>query len=146
MISNHNKNMSSFRIIEPKPYQQAQQVQIGQLAQQQIPMIINPSSGQQNGSPIALNPGRTTPNGFYVIGNNPNMLQQSSVSISNSFSQQHPFQNGAYNIQHHHQSHQQQTPPRIRNLSDTDSSCIPGNLYYDPPPKSSSIKTDPFKI
>lgn len=142
MISNHNKNMSSFRIIEPKPYQQAQQVQIAQLAQQQIPMIINPSSGQQNGSPIALNPGRTTPNGFFVIGNNPNMLQQSSVSISNSFSQQHPYQNGGYNIQHH-QLHQQQTPPRIRNLSDTDSSCIPGK--FKTPFKSSSIKTIPLK-
>lgn len=179
MLSNHhNQNMSSFRIIEPKPYQQAQQVPLA-AAQQQVPIISNTTQRtttptntmpSTNSSPMAMK--HQMANGSWTNGtsssgvgtslatfsahelnnlngnsniginnNNNQLLQQSSVSIANSLShqqlyQQQPTQHQQYNQQqqalfnqqvpHPHASLHHLHTPRIRNLSDTDSSCIPG--------------------
>lgn len=74
MLSNHHQSSSSFRIIEPKRFQQAQQIPVS-MSNQQIP-ILSMRSNQT-------------------------------------------YDNNSYPVY-------QQQAPRVRNLSDTDSSYIPG--------------------
>ncbi|CAF0716070.1 unnamed protein product [Brachionus calyciflorus] len=99
MISNHNKNSSSFRIIEPRKFQHAQQIPVS-LSNQQIPIL--------------------------------SVRSNSAVPTSNSnfeFSSTNQQQQQYYQYQQQQQQQQQQQIKqnnyRIRNLSDTDSSCIP---------------------
>lgn len=178
MISNHNQNMSSFRIIEPKPYQQAQQVPLN--AVQQVPILSNSimtsngSSSWMNGgagtsgcisSGIGAGTSSLTNNNNEIINANNQSLQQSSISMTNSLSHQQLYQhqqqmlvnqqaaqsaNSMLHLQHFHQVPQLNNhisaaaasgnhhslsamhlqTQRIRNLSDTDSSCIPGNTFF----------------
>lgn len=103
MLSNHNKNASSFRIIEPKQFQQAQQIPIP-LAQQ-IP-ILSVNKHHNN----------SFTNGAILFNDNHTPASFNSHSMSH----QHLYQN------QQHQNQQYQLQQRTRNLSDTDSSCIPG--------------------
>jgi hypothetical protein len=91
MLSNHNKNTSSFRIIEPKQFQQAQQIPL--TLSQQIPIL---SINNMNNTTINNNTSSCNSN--------------SNLANSNSFNSK---------------AQQQQ---RSRNLSDTDSSYIPGKI------------------
>ena len=96
MLSNHNKNTSSFRIIEPKQFQQAQQIPLN--LSQQIPILsINNMNNNNNNNNNKIN------NNNNNCNSNGNLANSNS---SNSKTQQHL---------------------RSRNLSDTDSSYIPGN-------------------
>lgn len=113
MISNHNRNNSSFRIIEPKQqsplqFQHALQTPIN--LQQHIPILTTNQ------------PNLYTPNSM----NNSNYNHSSSGNYLNS-SRSHNS-----NIMNNNNSvhYQRNNSNRVRNLSDTDSSYIPGNLIY----------------
>lgn len=168
MISNHNQNMSSFRIIEPRPFQQAQQVQIPIHAVAAAATTLVSSSTPQSPPPplppppppsstfLAANMNTsttttttTTSGGGSMSTFNSsqidqqqqqhqqnstlNVQQSSSASITNSLSHHHLYQNGGGSssmngiVQH---AYHMQTPTRVRNLSDTDSSCIPGRIAF----------------
>jgi hypothetical protein len=101
MISNHNRATSSFRIIEPKHQMTSYQ------HAQQMPIHL------PHQIPIL------------TINNNqkPNNLVNSNSA--NNLMYHHQQQQQQQQQQHFHQQQQQQ---RIRNLSDTDSSYIPGKL------------------
>lgn len=107
MISNHNRASSSFRIIEPKhnnqpQYQQAQQIPIN--LPHQIPIL-------------------TINNNRMISSNSANnlMYHQNSMMHQHNHHQQ----------QQHYNPYQQQQQQhhRVRNLSDTDSSYIPGKYF-----------------
>lgn len=119
MLSNHNKNQSSFRIIEPKQFQQAQQIPV-QLSSQQIPILTikNASNNNFTSSSNTLNDLST---------NNKNIQFHNQYHQHHQQQQQHQHQAAnnqqQYNHHHHHHHHH-----RSRNLSDTDSSYIPGKF------------------
>ena len=100
MISNHNRATSSFRIIEPKHHQM---------------------TSYQHAQQMPINLPHQIP--ILTINNN----NQKTNHLVNS--------NSATNLMYHQQQQQQQhfqqqqlQQQRIRNLSDTDSSYIPGKL------------------
>ena len=106
MISNHNKNSSSFRIIEPKKFQHAQQIPVS-LSNQQIPILS-----------VRSNSAVPTHSNFEY--SNHHQQQQQQQYYQQQYSQQQSQQ-----IKHNN--------TRVRNLSDTDSSYIPGkhfNLFF----------------
>lgn len=118
MLSNHhNKNISSFRIIEPKQFQQAQQIPIP--VAQQIP-ILSVKNPHINTSTKSL-PMMYGVNGGGATGMNMGAVAGAPVSY------EHPaayMSNQSSSSANNHQQFQQRT----RNLSDTDSSCIPGTF------------------
>jgi hypothetical protein len=150
MISNHNRTSSSFRIIEPKSmpqYQQAQQMPINM--PHQIP-ILTMNNKMSNSNNKSSNISSNSANSLMYLQNNPILQphhqyqqQQQFISSHHHHHQQQQQQNHYQQppmLQHHHQmpihhqhnqqqshSHQQHIH-RIRNLSDTDSSYIPGKL------------------
>ncbi len=131
MLSNHNRANSSFRIIEPKQqsppqYQQAHQSSVNML--QQIPILS--------------------------MNNNTMMSQQANFQQSlysqqqlqqHQYNKSSPFNNstGGYYSSSRTSSQQNNNNPnnfgqksgsRVRNMSDTDSSYIPGkfSLHFSP--------------
>ena len=111
MISNHNRNNSSFRIIEPKQqsplqFQHALQTPIN--LQQHIPILTNNQ------------PNLYTPNSM----NNSHYNHSSSGNYLNSSRSQNSNIHNNNNFQRNNNN----SSNRMRNLSDTDSSYIPGNL------------------
>ena len=167
MLANHNKNQSSFRIIEPKRFQQAQQMPV-KLSSQQIPVLSSSNnlgedfvvnnSKNLNGSSSSLNFQYSTlgPNTNRILNqnnnnNNNNQIYQGQYSSLQQFNasnschqhlqqqQYQPFQNQNHHNHHHsqhrqqhsqQQQHQPQNHNRTRNLSDTDSSYIPGKTNF----------------
>jgi len=177
MLANHNKNQSSFRIIEPKRFQQAQQIPV-KLSSQQIPVLSSSNnlgedfvvnnSKNLNGSSSSLNFQYSTlgPNTNRILNqnnnnNNNNQIYQGQYSSLQQFNasnsghqhlqqqQYQPFQNQNHHNHHHsqhrqqhsqqQQQHQPQNHNRTRNLSDTDSSYIPGKTKFFCIPKFSNI-------
>ncbi len=136
MISNHNRNNSSFRIIEPKQqpppqFQHAQQTPI--LVQQHIPVLsmnnnfqgfqnnnlynqnFNQFNNNNNNNNIINN---HTNNGFFMSQSNQKFQMQNNNNYNNNIN------NGiSMPVQY------QKNSSRVRNLSDTDSSYIPGNFH-----------------
>jgi hypothetical protein len=137
MLSNHNKNVSSFRIIEPKQFQQAQQIPIP-LAQQ-IPILsvkTHNTSMSTNSLPLNSSSSYET-----TTATSSPQQQHAGYNASAANMHQHHQYNNQYNhhqqqqqhqLQHHqqqhHHHHNHPQYQRTRNLSDTDSSCIPGKL------------------
>ena len=159
MLSNHNTTNSSFRIIEPKRFQQAQQMPV-KLSSQQIPVLSTKNDDSYATNNVA------NFNYPYSAPTN-NMNARASNNFSNNYQQQQQqhqqFQTERYQQQqqqqssnnphqfhpnqqyhqpakqhpnqhhsHHNPSQNQHHPHphhRSRNLSDTDSSYIPGSVY-----------------
>ncbi len=149
MLSNHNKNHSSFRIIEPKRFQQAQQTPV-KLSSQQIPVLSHKNDEYNNNN----NSGSSNNVANFNYQYNANISQSRGLnnSFTNSYQMQqqhnqerqplykqssnsiHQFSNTNSNPIHHqyqHHNHQHQNHNhRNRNLSDTDSSYIPGKFIF----------------
>lgn len=119
MISNHNRNNSSFRIIEPKQqsppkFQHAQQTPVNMI-QQQIPIL---SVNNNSNSHQSLNSANMYKN---VNNHNGGFNNQMFLSTSRSNHNIVPI-----NVGHTNSVHYQKNSSRVRNLSETDSSYIPG--------------------
>lgn len=128
MLSNHNRANSSFRIIEPKQqspphYQQAHQSSVNMLQQIPILSMNNPNNG------MGLQVGFQQPNLFPAH----HSLQFNKTSPFNNStggyfsSSRTSSQNNNHIQNNNNQNHfVQKSNSRVRNLSDTDSSYIPG--------------------
>jgi hypothetical protein len=145
MLSNHNQQASSFRIIEPRRYQPPQQ------PQQQDNLINNsslyhaPSGNSSSNLNNNANVNISNPSNFVDFVHNRSFHNSNSLNTSGQssgyFYQQQQQQQQQQQIQQqqqqqnqHHQSHHsiqnQNQQPRLRNLSDTDSSYVPGKLNF----------------
>ena len=122
MLSNHNQSQSSFRIIEPKRFQHAQD-DSRHMPVQQMPNFWFPNNSNasnlssQNANLSMMN--NTNSNYEFVNRNFHN--NNSSLGSGYFFQQQQNQQQ--FNIAQQQNQNQQ---PRLRNLSDTDSSYVPG--------------------
>jgi hypothetical protein len=154
MLSNHNQQNSSFRIIEPRRYLPDSPVLSHQHhhnsqhhiqnnnQQQQSSLFSNGSSSNitnQNQSSnflISAHNLNSTPSSNFadLPYQNRSFSQNNSVNHNNNNSSGYVQSNqSSSSNQHHafssygpHGSHHQQHQPRLRNLSDTDSSYVPG--------------------
>lgn len=124
MLSNHNRANSSFRIIEPKQqsppqYQQAQQSSVNML--QQIPIL---SMNHPNNN-MDLQVGYQQPNAFPLQFNKSSPFNNSTGGYYSSSRTSSQNNNHIQNINNPNHF-VQKANNRVRNLSDTDSSYIPG--------------------
>ncbi len=129
MISNHNRNNSSFRIIEPKQqsppqYQHAQQTPV--MMQQHIPILsLNNNLQEFNSNIYNQNQFNSNSNNNIHQINNGLFMSRSNQKFQMQNNNHYNNHNGNNNITMPVQY--QKNSSRIRNLSDTDSSYIPGN-------------------
>jgi hypothetical protein len=128
MLSNHNKNLSSFRTIEQKQVHRAKQMPINYNQQEPILSFNNSAhtndiNCKQNRS-ISLSSNINASNFYHhnQIQYNQHHQHQSNHHFNNTYNT-----NNNINQHYHHQNHQHRT----RNLSDTDSSCIPGKFLVN---------------